>query len=404
MFRYLGLLVLAATSFVFSQASAEEYRLQFSYSLDCTELTAKGFPGVTGTYEIGSKKFRVHLYKYNTTQSIGVSTDAPITADEIQLTWKQDTGCSIVQVKQTLTDLSTLTGRSSFQALAQAHSPVLKSRIDQETNLERDVPLTLAYTILKNASGNFKIRYTMFFSNETVKGFLATSKVKSLVQWGRRTDIEWIYEVEFDAAGNVVSKRYQGGIIGGFGHKARDFNGEFVAGSSHPVLYDIAKHNVFSDRGKNSAAVQFLAETEISQLSAREEWMLAHPWTFDVSDRELSRNHELHTASDGFLYVLVKGGNRKGLKLALGTASGSSRTSKLKSLLNNLGGNAAFTAIELSDADFAAGGTLTLTPDITPTRFSNLSFYRLASDLSEGFTLVDVTGHVHCDENLVCHF
>jgi len=383
---------------------ANEYHLQFSYDLDCSRLSANGFPGLTGSYEIEGRKFRINLFKYKTTQAVGVTSVSELTSAAILVKWNENPGCTIKSIDQTLVDATAPADLTDIQRLAEKHSPVLVTRRDQGLLPERDVPLTLAYSLIPKENGNYALRYTLFFSNETVSGPLSTSKVKSLVQWGRRTDIEWIYEVEFTSLGTVVARRYQGSVIHGFGHDTKNFSGQFLEQSDHPYLFDIAKHNVFSDRGREYDAVQMVPESEISMLSAREEWMLANPWTFDVSDRELSRDGNLNQRSDEFLYILVKGGHHRGLRLTLIAGLARPARSDVKSLLNHLGGDAAFTALALSDSEFAAGGSLALTPDDPTTHFSNLKFFRLKVDPIDGFKVIEVTDRFHCDTNLVCSF
>ena len=55
----------------------------------------------------------------------------------------------------------------------------------------------------RRADGTRTIEYTVIWSNEDG----GTNSPALMARWGRTTDIEWIYRVRVDAAGNVARRR-----------------------------------------------------------------------------------------------------------------------------------------------------------------------------------------------------
>jgi len=162
------------------------------------------------------------------------------------------------------------------QYLAAAFAPMLYARPDALARFS-DVPLLLWYEIDPLPSGR-RIRYSVVFSNEDG----GTPSDRLMATWGRLTDIEYVYGVERDQEGRVLSEEYQGR-----NHKLLPFAGAREA--AHPLLYVVTDNNMLDERGE--AAPRFAPLPIPFQLenASREAVMDAHPWTYQVSVREARR-------------------------------------------------------------------------------------------------------------------
>ncbi len=209
-------------------------------------------------------------------------------------------------------------------ALVLAHAPVLVARPDQLSRPDNDTPLITAHQWIPLSDGGRILRYTVYFSDED--SMLSTQdELAHLENYGRYADIEWAYEVEFDHAGKVRDRRFQSGLYSGAGHQRSRFRGEFVAGTDHPVLYNVADHNVFSDlpalTGRAGWAYQGVSEDEIKPGTSRERVLFNHPWIFWASDLELGREGKLARLSSQFQYQEIPDG-KGGVKLSPSLVSG----------------------------------------------------------------------------------
>jgi hypothetical protein len=103
-----------------------------------------------------------------------------------------------------------------------------------------------------------------------------------MATWGRLTDIEYVYGVEVDAAGQVLAAEFQGRD-----HVIQPFTG--VREGSHPVLHVVTDNNMLAEHG--GAPERFAPSAEPADLTgvSREAVMDAHPWTYAVSSREARR-------------------------------------------------------------------------------------------------------------------
>ena len=119
------------------------------------------------------------------------------------------------------------------QYLAAAYAPMLYARPDAFARFS-DVPLLLWYEVDPLPSGQ-RIRYSVVFSNEDG----GTPADRLMATWGRLTDIEFVYGVELDAAGRVVSERYQGRD-----HRILPFRGHRLG--RHPLLWVVTENNMLA--------------------------------------------------------------------------------------------------------------------------------------------------------------
>ena len=244
----------------------------------------------------------------------------------------------------------------------------------------------------------------MFFTNESVSGPFTTSKTTSMNHYGRRTDVEWLYQLDLDAQGKIIEEKYQSGLVRGIAHHTRLFHGEYFPGTLHPILYNIAVHNVFSDRPTHRSKKEGLVgyhlvpRDEIPSPEAREWWMWKNPWTFDISDRELLRGGTLEFSSDQYLYVLIDGKQSRGKIYAELTSNDGEGLASITKLGEDLWKQQTFTALKLVSGEH---GTFS----IEKNRRSNfeasgpIRFFRLIPDSQRGFTVREVTNSVSCDSS-----
>ena len=366
------------------------------------------YPGINGSVSLQGRTLRFNLFKYLNTTEVSLGDSGSLQVSDLELTLDDSDECKLVSLKpeilpEKLTDKPD--GKIGDAELAILHSPFLMIRHDQQSLTERDVPIGVTYSV-SHADGFTEVTYTMFFSNETVKGIFSTSKLTSMHAYGRRTDIEWIYKVVFNSDQEVVSEKYQSGVVGGIGHSTKNFRGYYLPQTEHPILYNIAKHNVFSDhptlRQRRDSFIGFhlVPREEIASPLAREWWMWNHPWTFDLSDRELFRDGVLDFPSEEYLYVLVSGKRRRGtlhLNLSAETTEGELESAThFKKLGEDLWKTETFSALWVGTQKLH--GDLELTKnwesDFTPTR--PLRFFRLKPDPEQGFLAEEVTRQVQC--------
>ena len=140
-----------------------------------------------------------------------------------------------------------------------------------------DVPLVMWYETDKTERGR-RIRYSVIFTNEDG----GTPASRLLATWGRLTDIEYVYGIEFDNAGNVLEETFQGKD-----HEIVPFKGRREG--RHPLLYVVTDNNMVKDAGATeqrfAPAPQAFDLTNVS----REKVMDANPWTYAVTAQEARR-------------------------------------------------------------------------------------------------------------------
>jgi len=167
-------------------------------------------------------------------------------------------------------------GPGSPDHLGLAHAPVLHAR---KNTLGRfsDLPLVAWYERETTARGT-RLRYSVVFSNEDG----GTPPDRLLATWGRLTDIEFVYGVELDAAGQVLEETYQGRE-----HEILPFRGKRLG--RHPLLSVVTDNNMLSDQGGSSRRYA-PAPTAVDLAGvSREKVMDDNPWTYRASSEEARR-------------------------------------------------------------------------------------------------------------------
>jgi hypothetical protein len=157
-----------------------------------------------------------------------------------------------------------------------AHAPILHARPD---SLDRfsDVPL-LMWCEREIIPAGSRLRYSVVFSNEDG----GTPADRLMATWGRVTDIEYVYSVDLDEAGNVVAEEFQGKD-----HKRLPFRGPHEG--RHPLEWVVTDNNMVSDRGESARRYAPAPQRFDLADASREAVMDAHPWTYRVSAQEARR-------------------------------------------------------------------------------------------------------------------
>ena len=121
--------------------------------------------------------------------------------------------------------------------LVARHAPILYGRDLPEIagrweNARTDVPMLAYHASTPGADGTRTIEYTVIWSNEDG----GTNSPALMARWGRTTDIEWIYRVRVDAAGNALDAVYHGP-----NHEVLPFTG--AKENDHPLLQTATSNN-----------------------------------------------------------------------------------------------------------------------------------------------------------------
>jgi len=223
---------------------------------------------------------------------------------ELQLRLAEDRS-SPAATKVKLTGISLgIAAAGDPDLLALRHAPVLYGRSIPVANAEgsgstyagpfqnavTDTPLLAWHEILPAAiPGNRVIEYSVVWSNEDG----GTNSPALMARWGRSTDIEWVYRVEVDPAGNPVPGT---AVYQGPNHMARPFEG--ASEGNHPLLQTCTSNNMVCD-DLAGAAMRFFLSTDATRPSdrAREVLMDQAPWTYAVMAAEMVREGKVESPS-----------------------------------------------------------------------------------------------------------
>lgn len=169
-------------------------------------------------------------------------------------------------------------GAAAHQAVALA--PFVHARQDT-VGAFNDVPLLMWYEIEPTARGR-RYRYSVIFSNEDG----GTPADRLMATWGRTTDIEYVYSVEVDAGGAILSEDMQGPD-----HEILPYQGK--RDGRHPLLWVATHNNMVLDRG--DTAVRYAPAPAAADLKnvSREKVMDDNAWTYEVMARELAREGKI---------------------------------------------------------------------------------------------------------------
>jgi hypothetical protein len=234
----------------------------------------------------------------------------------------------------------TLTGTAITTAndVASRHAPIVIGRTlpelgDVNQNARTDTPL-IAWHEERAATtpGHRILEYSVVWSNED--GGTDTPALMS--RWGRTTDIEWIYRVEVDAAGNRVAGT---GVYQAPDHQTLAFAGTYEG--DHPILQTCTSNNNMCDTVPPDATMRFFLDTSQTRPAdrARELLMDRNPWTYPITAAEMLREGKIESPSDPdtiavgdertYLFLELK--KQTGAATGTGAAPGVSAGIRLKS-------------------------------------------------------------------------
>lgn len=189
---------------------------------------------------------------------------------------------------------------SGYRAISLA--PFVYARADTVGKFN-DVPLLMWYEIEPTDRGT-RYRYSVIFSNEDG----GTPADRLMATWGRTTDIEYIYSVEVDASGAILSDDMQGP-----GHEILPFKGKREG--RHPLLWVSTENNMVLDHG--TTAVRYAPVPALADLKdvSREQVMDWNAWTYELMTKELVREGKIvadaptgqGTIPDPRRYVVLEG-------------------------------------------------------------------------------------------------
>ena len=170
------------------------------------------------------------------------------------------------------------TDSASHQAISLA--PFVYARPDTVGKFT-DIPLLMWYEIEPTDRGT-RYRYSVIFSNEDG----GTPADRLMATWGRTTDIEYLYSVEVDANGSILSEDMQGPE-----HEILPFTGKREGG--HPLIWVSTENNMVLDHG--TTTVRYAPAPALVNLDkvSRETVMDANPWTYEVMAKELAREGKI---------------------------------------------------------------------------------------------------------------
>lgn len=189
------------------------------------------------------------------------------------------------RVRVTRVSVRTVTAGRALLDLS--HAPVLYGRNGIASggpyqNAVTDTPLVAWHEDVPAATpGHRLLTYSYIWSNEDG----GTSTPQLMARWGRTTDIEWIYQVEVDAAGHRVPGT---AVIQAPNHVTQPFGGTYEG--DHPLMQTCTLNNNICDTVDDPMRF-FLSTSESldATTEAREQVMDRNPWTYWVSSAEARR-------------------------------------------------------------------------------------------------------------------
>jgi hypothetical protein len=196
--------------------------------------------------------------------------------------------------------------------VAARYAPVLYGRNIADLggrfeNNRTDTPLIAWHQVLPaSRPGHSMIEYSVVWSNEDG----GTPTPLLMAQWGRTTDIEWVYRVEVNAHGRRVPRS---GVFQAADHRTKPFHGTYDG--THPLLETCTSNNNMCGKIRDPMRFALSTRDVLPAGQPREHEMDVHPWTYQVMAREMLREHKIESPSKpstpdvgdqrSYLYVAV---------------------------------------------------------------------------------------------------
>lgn len=274
-----------------------------------------------------------------------------------------------------------------------ANAPCVNVRDDQYDNLYTDRARLLLPSFeampedrVNNPFRDQILKYTMFFTDEDSK--TSTDAVAGQrARYGRSTDIEVVSfrRMSRDGLLDIFPTYFQSGFslypqdrnfilrpsdcsaFSDPGHGCREFRGNSLEGTNHPIVYNSARNNVFTDqpsetqRRRGPELYCLVPSRPIPAPLAREAAMFVEPSLFRDSDEEMAREGKQPVAATEYLYVRIRGAlenslTNRGYAPALQLSNGVTRVNTdfyatIDRLGEDLFGRESFSAIPMSSRE-----------------------------------------------------
>ncbi|MGA8246011.1 MAG: hypothetical protein WB797_03835 [Nocardioides sp.] len=186
--------------------------------------------------------------------------------------------------------------RTSPGYVAARYAPVLYGRNiaglgGRFENNHTDAPFLAWHQVLPVPArpGHSIIEYSVLWSNEDG----GTPTPLLMAQWGRTTDIEWVYRVEVNARGRRVPGS---GVYQAADHGTKHFHGRYDG--THPLLETCTANNNMCDKVDDPMRFALSARDVLPAGQPREHEMDVHPWTYQVMAGEMLREHKIEKHPD----------------------------------------------------------------------------------------------------------
>ena len=177
-------------------------------------------------------------------------------------------------------------GDADPDAAAWRHAPVLHYRAltGPLDSLTTDTPLLLFHRWRRHG-GRLALEYHVIFSHEDA----GTDLAGLLACWGHTVDIEWVFRVTFDDAGQVLAEELQGPH-----HVTLPYRGGRAMGG-HPVVQVATLNGTFSDHPTCPYRVALAPACAQPAGEPREGVLQRFPWIYRVSAQEVLRQVPLES-------------------------------------------------------------------------------------------------------------
>jgi hypothetical protein len=219
----------------------------------------------------GRAEYRVMLGRVEPGRhALMINEDAELTASELRATAR----ARVDSVAVTVIDA----GARDYIALSFA--PIIYARPDT-VGKYTDLPVFMWYEVEPTPRGT-RYRYSVIFTNEDG----GTPADRLMATWGRTTDIEYLYSVELDSSGRILSNDIQGPK-----HEILPFEGRREG--QHPLLWVSTTNNMVLPEG--TTRVRYAPAPVLFPLRnlSREAVMDAHPWLYELMADELARERKI---------------------------------------------------------------------------------------------------------------
>ena len=159
------------------------------------------------------------------------------------------------------------------------HSPILYGRdlLSWNESTYTDIPIIMFYSMNEYDNCFKEIEYHIIFSNEDSRVGLGLADL--MFNYGRTTDIEWVYRVTLDCDGEIIDEQFQGAS-----HTTLPFSGNKI--DKHPVLKNATLNCNFTD-SEISDYKFFLAPIIQNAFGTRQMVMDENSWSYRIMGEEL---------------------------------------------------------------------------------------------------------------------